>query len=299
MQTLNAILCPAFHGATLLGFLLNRHSKVTCLGDTLPERHHLDYFCSCSKRISDCEFWQAITEALPTERFAGEHNLLPMVPRLSRHPYINRKLNLLINETGLRIGSKAWKLAPWATKDFSEVSRRFSELACALQGTELFVDGTKKTARFLSLMMLLRPRAARIIQLTRDPRAYVHSCTENWASPGTAEELAKDWLVFHDYVRLLPKRCEVEHLVVRYEDLCRNPAAEMTRVFGFLGLDNEDVTGPAERFSGPHHLIGNRMLISFDGTIRLDTRWSENMSAAVQSEVIAKAGVAAEAFGYT
>lgn len=298
-ESLNAILCPAFHGATLLGFLLNRHSKVTCLGDTLPERHHLDYFCSCSKRIAECEFWRAIDAGLLTERFSREHNLLPMVPRLSHSPYVNRKLNLLMNEAGLRFGPGIWKLAPWATRGFSEVSMRFAELACSLQGTEVFVDGTKKTARFLSLMMLVQPRPARILQLTRDPRAYVHSCTENWASPSGPERLAQDWFVFHDYVRLLPSRCDVEHLIVRYEDLCQNPATEMARVFSFLGLENEEVTGPAEQFSGVHHLIGNRMLISFDGTVTLDTRWREAMPEAEQKSIISQAGAAAEAFGYT
>lgn len=298
-QSLNFILCPAFHGATLLGFLLNRHSKVTCLGDTLPERAHMDYFCSCSKRISECEFWQAIDAGLPTERFSREHNLLPMVPRLSYNPLINRKLNLLINEAGLRFGPSVWKLVPWGARDFSDVSMRFSELACSLQGTELFVDGTKKTPRFLSLMMLLQPRTPRILQLTRDPRAYVHSCIKNWASPGNPERLAKDWFVFHNYVRLLPSRCDVEHLVIRYEDLCQDPRAEMARVFSFLGLEYEDVTGPRENFTGPHHLIGNRMLISFDGTVTLDTRWSKSMTEEEQRNVISHSGVAAEAFGYS
>lgn len=65
-------------------------------------------------------------------------------------------------------------------------------------------------------------------------------------------------------------------------------------ILGQLAQDIRD----SEAFQSPHHLIGNRMLISFDGTIRLDTRWSERMSEKDKHEIIAQAGAAAEAFGY-
>lgn len=74
---------PAFHGATLFSLLLNNHPRISTLSDTLPFREHLDYFCSCKRRINECEFWITLADELSAGRFVSDDYLLPMLPRLT------------------------------------------------------------------------------------------------------------------------------------------------------------------------------------------------------------------------
>ena len=92
-HTFNFVFCPPYHGATLLACLLNNHTKVSSLGDTLPERGHLDYFCSCGAQIRNCQFWNELGRKTNAERFPREKKLLPLVPRLIRTSDENDSFN--------------------------------------------------------------------------------------------------------------------------------------------------------------------------------------------------------------
>jgi hypothetical protein len=71
------------------------------------------------------------------------------------------------------------------------------------------------------------------------------------------------------------------YLPVRYEDLAERPAETMERIFGFMGIANDDVCHSAENA----HVIGNRMASSFSGEIKLDTAWEGALSAADQARI--------------
>lgn len=69
---LNFVLYPSFHGVALLALLLNNHSKISCLGDTIPTRK-FDQVCSCGKKVSVCEFWLSIRSRLNTDQYLREY----------------------------------------------------------------------------------------------------------------------------------------------------------------------------------------------------------------------------------
>lgn len=293
----NFILCPSFHGATLLGLLLNAHSKVTSLGDTLPKRQNLDYFCSCEQRIQECAFWQTIMEQVRMDRFPEEMFMLPIRARIHPDPEVNERLNLRFVKAARRFGPWVWRLRWRAANEFRDMNLQFFRLACTLMGTEVFVDKSD-IVRFAILRSLVYPHRVRVIHLTRDPRGYFFSMQKNRTPKWPLDRIVDKWVSAHSTVHGYQSLPGVDYLRVRYEDLCREPQAELARMFAFLGVDQEDVLQTLRDGAVEHHLIGNRMLRSFDGSISVDTRWCETVSPEQQAEVVARCGSWARTLGY-
>ncbi len=290
------VLSLPYQGATLLSILLNNHSKITALGDTLPTRAHPDFFCSCGVRIRECEFWTAMTTGLGADDFPREQKMIPQIPRIVRNNAVNFKLNRHLIEFARKWGSGVWNLAPRASRDFSRMCDDFYRLACRLQGTEGCIDGTKDFNRFLAFKTIAEPPLIKVIHLLRDPRGAYYSYRKNKRADPLSRSIY-DWCQYNLTVR---EYCEefraVDYLVIRYEELCRSPAETMAEVFRFLGFDNEDVV---DRLRVPHHLIGNWMLMSFDGNIKLAEEWRTAVSAEEQRTIVAQTGELAANFGYS
>jgi hypothetical protein len=100
------------------------------------------------------------------------------------------------------------------------------------------------------------------------------------------ETVARIWIRSHRQIRILARPAlGIDYLCLRYEDLCRDPESKMREVFEFLGVQDENVcTRPL--WKEKHHLIGNKMLYTFDGSIRLDESWRERLSSEEQTEVL-------------
>jgi len=282
---LNFILCPRFHGATALALLLNNHAQISCLGDTIPTRT-FDQTCSCKKPVSRCPFWRKVTAALNTDRFAECENMLPIIPRICSNGKINRMVNIVMAGGGLAFGPGVWKVASRAGKEFSRMYLSFRETVCGLQGTSVLVDGQKEMLKVKVLKSMLGKKATvRLIHLVRDPRAYYYSCKKNDPA-ADIQSIAREWLKIHGAVAALgrsPKH--FRYLLLRHEDLCLQPQSVMAQVFSFLGVENQDVCRPPVN-PDKHHMMGNRMLFSFDGTVRLDTAWQQQISTEDQDLLV-------------
>jgi hypothetical protein len=85
---------------------------------------------------------------------------------------------------------------------------------------------------------------ARYIHIVRHPRGVVASTLEaarSWSVMpayfrGTAASILQQWAAHEEWALSSMEEGE-STLVVRLEDICANPKAEMTRVYRFLGLD--------------------------------------------------------------
>ncbi len=294
---LNFVLCPPFHGATLFGLLANNHEKITSLGDTLPERDHMDFYCSCRTSIDKCDFWKSLGRELKASRFQHEQKLLPVVPRMVTSDQKNETTARVLTEIGIKYHFNPWLLRPFRAMVFRAATERLAETACRLQGTQIFLDGAKDYYRAMAYLFIARPKRTRIIHLVRDPRGYAMSSDTNFAENNLRPDHPMViWNTFHELVMCNTKPFPgVEYIRVRYEDLCADPNLEMNKVFSFLGLEEQDVAhAPTE----PHHLIGNRMLYEFDGTVNLDTRWQQQMTASRRIEVLEGTRGLATEFGY-
>jgi Sulfotransferase family len=300
------VVCPSYHGATLLALLLNNHSQVSALGDTLPHRGS-DHICACGERVDQCGFWQAVSRGLEASRFADLPMLLPVLPwPLTRHQLeggaIHLSGSMRLNREAGRVAGKVvdlgapitWRLRPGLVGDFATLYRSLYRLVLDAHGTSLFVDGSKSWRRAAVLTRALQREAdVKIVHLVRDPRGFALSCRTHAGAP--LAESAWLWSDLHSRMRSL--QALAPYLVIRYEDLCADPQAELERLFDFLRVAPEPVV-TAPRYAGKHHLIGNNMLRSFDGQVKLDTRWRDELSFPEQRTVLDFAGEFAELMGY-
>jgi hypothetical protein len=316
---LHFVLCPSFHGATLLALLLNNHSKVSALGDTVPSRA-FDQACACTKKVSECPFWQTVRSEIGTDRFAHSGVWLPNLPfalhsknfallsrmaeagidgrvRLFPSPTANQLVDRTIGNLAAGLLPIVWQRFPRHTKTFVQAHLAFYELVRRLHQTNLVVDGTKSTAKVFALRALVPGISAiKVIHLVRDPRGFVASWQKNVGNART-NVIASMWADMHRRIQLLTKKVGIDSLAVKYETLCSQPDVQMNAVFRFLGVEPQAVCAPP-RDKRKHHLMGNKMVFSFDGGVKLDERWRKRLSGEEQSIALRAAGEFAERQGY-
>jgi len=233
---LNFVVCPAYHGATLLACLLNNHTSLTALGDTIPHKYQFDKNqpCGCGKPMPTCQFWSEIRNSVRSGKaFYGER-LFPIYPVLSKNERINKMFNMALMLTSLRVGSWIWRLTGRRGLEFSRLNIDFHKAVCAIQKTAQFIDGQKSLTRILALNGLVGAEPnIRVLHLIRDPRGYY--CSTKRHSPEIdLQRCAKRWLRYHNLARRLPRAIGCKYLLIRYEDLCQDPSDAMRRIFGFL-----------------------------------------------------------------
>jgi Sulfotransferase family len=163
--------------------------------------------------------------------------------------------------------------------DFVRIAQNSWEVADAMasvSGRPFVIDSSKSPLRLKLLYMLHRDRV-RIVQLVRDGRAVAASAMRRREMSATMA--ARIWKRDNQNLAVmlasLPSRLKIR---VQYEALCENPAREMSRIGGFLGLDFTDrllVLGQRP----VHNIPGNPML--FDRTrrtIKKDERWRRDLT---------------------
>jgi hypothetical protein len=286
------VLCPSFHGATLLSLLLNNHPDIVALGDTNPRK---DASCACGRTVCDCPFWTTIARECRADRFAHCRTLLPTLPQVVRHQKSNRAFNAALAVTALGIAPAVWHTVERAAKEYVDVWAAFRRLAIGVGGAKIMVDGQKSVSKFLINRSLGR-FDPHIIHLIRDPRGYAASARNHLDRP--LRDAATEWKWFHRRICWVARSVEARaYLRVRYEDLATQPAVTMRRVFEFLKVNVLDVYH-APTNSAIHHLVGNRMLFDFRGEILYDSSWVDSLSKAEQASIRHKAQPLFSRFGY-
>ena len=292
------VVCPSYHGATVLAFLLNNHPLLSCLGDTLPWAD-LSQSCSCGARVSDCEFWQEVHRRVGAERWRGEAQMLPLLPRVFAAPALNRPMARGLIGASLLFGSGARRLAPRAAAEFTGAYHDFYATIRDLHGTHHVVDGSKSVGKILALTCLTKgDQHAQVLHLVRDPRGYAASLRSRDTVPADIRAVGREWRRMHRSIELLFGHSRrFDYLRIRYEDLCLDSEATLARIFGFFGVQPVAAARPAQD-PRKNHIIGNRMLKTFDGTLRLDQRWEQALSNDEQGAVLRGAGRLAAMYGY-
>lgn len=289
--SLNFVLCPSFHGATLLSILLNNHPDIVALGDTVP---HAGQICSCGDKVEDCTFWSEVFKGLGD--FKQDTGwAIPVLPELGS-PRLNRYLLLALAGVGITAGSKAANLLGGTRiKSYLAAHAKFRELVTEISDKRIFVDGQKSITKTL-LHRAYYPKdvPVRVIHLVRDPRGFLNSCRKRFPEIST-QTASKQWNS-HNHIDLLKKHFHIEQLVVQYEKLCTSPKSELDRVFSFLNVRSENVCHTPTTHA--YHVVGNRMIKKFDGEIILNTAWKKNLSKKEQREILFQTKRKASLFGY-
>jgi hypothetical protein len=290
-----------FSGSTLLSFLLNAHPAIASVGEAVgpipSEKSPREYVCSCGSALAACPFWERVGRSMAARGFVfdPEHWDLGFEvgkSRITRHLLVRSLRSRHVDELRDRLVLRL----PRIGARMGELARRnvaFVESVLEATGKPVFADASKDPmrARYLTRLAGLD---LRLVHLVRDAPGYVRSWIKN--TGGTLDGGIRAWNRMASHVERLFPAGGIQRLVVRYEDVCRETAKEVSRIAEFAGL--APVEGPIRFRECEHHVLGNRMRLMSSAEIALDESWREALSRAEVEAIVRRTHVHRTRFGY-
>jgi hypothetical protein len=254
-------LSPSFHGMTLLAKLLNAHPKAVCVGDTYPSNRY-DQTCGCGKKVSDCEFWQAVKRSVRMSSDATTPHLLPLTPKIVGGLSDQIFFRLLPIKILTHFVPKKENHA--FVSGFTGFVDTIYKLSAGGR-PEVYVDGVKSLSRVRALLAAGETIDG-IVHLVRDPVDYAISSTK-YGKQGHIN-LARQAYIWRSQHRDIERlSAHVPSCRIDYEDLCANPDKTLLRIFAFLGLSPMTFDELRCSDNEPWHFLGNSSLFEFDWTL--------------------------------
>src|SRR5581483_9701536 len=278
--------------------------------------------CACGQWMTQCQFWSAVRQAMHRRGIEDYElgrpgtNVASLNARYARRllaPLPRNAFCELTRDTAL-------SLSPQWRAHLPRVQNRFATLVdvvTELTGSSIVIDSSKSP---LQLKYLLRnPRLdIKVVRLVRDGRAVALTYTDEWAYADAADpslrgggngqkrpsaranitDAAREWRRSNEsadcVIARLPKS---QWTLVKYEDLCANPAGTLGALCGFLQLDRTKVR--LDFRARPQHIVGNGMRLDSTSEIRLDDRWRRVLSAEDLRAFELEAGHCNAKYGYS
>lgn len=279
-----------FSGSTLLAFLLGAHPEISTVGEVgiapTSKARPEEFVCSCGRPLRDCPFWSDVAARMRARGLAFDpvrdelhlrEDLGPLAGKLL-HAGLRGPLLEAARHLGLALVPRARR----ELRRFLDRYVAFVDSVREVQGGRVFVDASKYPER--AALLARRPELdLRVVHLLRDGRAVACSSmrNRNMSPAEAATSWARDLRRCERVrARLAPDRW----LTLRYEDLCRDPAASLERVFRFAGVD-PGAGRIADFRAVEQHIVGNRMRLQRTSEIRLDERWREALSEPQRREI--------------
>jgi hypothetical protein len=315
------ILAASHSGSTLLALLLNGHPQLCSVGElkvnSLGEVTR--YRCSCGRLILACPFWNGVTEDVrragvefSVERPHTDFADVPsVVARRLLRPLQRGRAVEAVRDALLR-AVPDWHDHLLGTQRANVALMR---AVLARAGKTFIVDSSKVGGR-LKYLLRNTDLDVRVVRLVRDGRAVALTYVDparfadasrpdlrGGGSGGnrTSERLdmaaaSREWRRSQEEADTVLRGLHASRwTLVRYEDLCRNPRAELGRVFSFLCVADVPVTLRAAE----HHVVGNGMRLDDTREVRLDERWREVLSASELDTFERVAGATNRRLGYS
>ena len=261
------ILSDTRSGSTLLDQLLGAHDEIVSLG----EIHHLRAYvtedrslydpahplvCSCGSRLSECPFWRDVEHRLgrPLDSLVLSLRFIGLLDDdRTRRPLVRRAVKKLLDR-GPNAGGNALVSSLLGQRRVVRDSLQLYDAIFEVSRQARYVvDSSKAVFRFRSIFEA-RPDRVRALALGRDYRGTIHSKMKRGRGlQGSARTWARRMRWIRDFTADLAPNALIR---VRYEDLCDDPRAELTRVCEFLDIDFTEamLTRPLENM---HHLGGS------------------------------------------
>jgi hypothetical protein len=275
-----SVLCPPRHGSTLVSLLLGNHSDVCALGDTLPQER-LPRRCGCGEPFLECEFWQKVRAIA---HGSGE-NFPAARPEYLPWAGLNQAATLAAGLSAIRVGTRL-RFEP-----FSAMYDRYLGVCAEHRAFHTFIDGYKSVSRYVALKSGGFPVAG-VIHVVRDPRAFAAS---EQRKGGDAIVAAKQWVRLHKGIERTVRFTGERVFALKYEDLCRDPHGELTRLQAWLELSPQPLLRPV----GPGvHWIGSGSMRKFNGEVYFKEKWMEELSPEQKSRIENLTARLAGRYGY-
>lgn len=272
-------------GSTLLDILLGNAPGIVGVGELdLLARDWEARGCSCGAAYEACPFWSRVRRL--TDEATGEHSLA------SREKILRRVENLPVFPALLAGLLPAQRKSEYRTFVHAELAA-----IAAVSGCDAILDSSKSAREAAGRAFALRHVAGvdvRVLHLVRDGRAVLWSVKrgdnvrlgEGAEGEGAAFSFptvrALGGWVLANLLALVTRAALGPRavLTVRYEDLVRDPSAELRRIGTFLGRDLGAVIERVERgesFPVSHNTGGNRLRKAGAVRIREDREWETKL----------------------
>lgn len=282
-------------GSSLLDAVLGASPDISGTG----ELHRLclspdDRLCSCGSTIARCQHWNVVRSVLDQRSGASLRSWSEWdvsAQPIGRLETASRMLSRLSVLPMVPPGFGSWR-----QRDASAARRTFElvESIAEYDGSAVVVDSTKSPSRLLTLARA-NPRDVRAVYLVRDGRATADSLMRATGSAWTMCVLR--WWASQRRASSVLRASRVPHLLVRYEDFCRDPLATVNAVRHLCELPSIDAL-PALAGTSRHMIPGNPVLLADIRSVTLDDRWKESHSSTRELVFRLIAGRRARRLGY-
>jgi sulfotransferase family protein len=288
-------------GSTLLAMFLDAHPRIVSVGETsfkrdIQRRGLNRLACSCGDSVKDCAFWQKVFHGVSASGFELStlewsndfryknpiaHRLLT---RYSARPF----RRMLLRSVSAALPGYQARLAR-----VRSVNVEFIRTVLDVAGADVFFDTSKRAFR-LHHMLQMPQLDVKVVKLVRDVRGYVSSAIKRGSSlPDAARTWRRDQENIESITAGLP---ENRVMLLRYEDVCRDPRTWLARTYGFCGVPA--IEPPEFVVSREHHVLGNSMRLSGQIRIRIDESWRSVLSSDDQARALEIAGPHHVKLGY-
>jgi hypothetical protein len=277
------ITSASFSGSTLLTFLLNSHPKIATIGEMKGDSMDVEkYRCSCGEPIGRCGFWQSLVARIRERGVAFDlSNVWTQSGfRIPGAPFANRIVRHRHRAWPLELCRDAFlALSPGCRRAFERVVRTnevFVQAVTELTGRPIFVDASKDAIR-LKYLRRIESFRTKVIYMIRDGRGVMLSNMKHFGM--SPEVAAREWVSAQREISCALKAfAPPSQLLIRYEDLCRDPRGVMARVFRAIGVPPDEAATDFRALE--HHILGNAMRLANRSEIQLDVRWMDELGPA-------------------
>jgi hypothetical protein len=277
------ITSASFSGSTLLTFLLNSHPKIATIGEMKGDSMDVEkYRCSCGEPIGRCGFWQPLVARIRERGIAFDLSDVWTQSgfRIPGAPLANRIVRHRHRAWPLELCRDAFlAFSPACRRAFERIVRTnevFVQAVTELTGRPIFVDASKDAIR-LKYLRRIESFRTKVIYMVRDGRGVMLSNMKHFGM--SPEVAAREWVSAQREISCALKAfAPLSQLLIRYEDLCRDPRGVMARVFRAIGVAPDEAATDLRALK--HHILGNAMRLANRSEIRLDVRWMDELGPA-------------------
>ena len=276
------ILAPSYSGSTLLTFLLAQHPRIATIGELKATKMgDVDrYRCSCGALIRECEFWTNVRRDANAAgiEFSVDHF---GTAYQSKHAFINKVVRASVRGRWFeRLRAIVLSTTPERMSGVAEVTRQnflLSQIICRLQGGDIFLDGSKDSARLLHFINS-GEWDVRVIYLQRDGRGVSNSYRRHHNF--RYEQAVEYWRRTIEDLQQMRNRIDDDRVFdLRYEDFCKEPEQVLSRIWSWLAVEDQPMR-ELDFNVNESHILGNSMRLGNVSEIRFDEAWKSKLTSA-------------------
>jgi hypothetical protein len=237
---------------------------------------------------AECEFWQKVFAKVNEAGYAMSEECWSNDFRYKGW-FAHRLLSRYSARPWLRLGQRAASALIPGHRAHVEYTRRvnveFIRAALTAAGADVFFDTSKRAMRLHHLLQT-QELDVKVVKLVRDVRGYAWSAKRRG---GIVRAAALTWRRDQQNVARITRGMPADRvMLLRYEDVCRDPNTWLKRVYAFCGV--EPIQPPEFVVAREHHVLGNNMRRNESVRIRFDESWRTALSVDEQKQAVAIAG---------